>query len=273
MRKDREKQLAKTGEEPIFYAIQSILGADRVASILKDGTEYDRRFPADAILSGVKIEQIDAHGQGLAVVDDWVLAVPKALPGDRVKVKVSYKTDRLYTRASIIEYEEKTSELRTAEPFCRYFSVCGGCQYQEVAYSKQLELKRNVVVNAFKHYSELDESLIPEVRPTMASPDEREYRTKLTPHFNLPKEVRAYRKAAQKALGAQDFVKLTNKEGVKLGGLTKSSDARLPPKPLEVDLQIGYESIDGHVLDIEECPIGTKTLNQQLPTVRKGVQE
>lgn len=273
MRKDRLKQVAKTGEGPIFYEIQSLLGAERVASILKDGTEYDRRFPADAILTGVEIQQIDAHGLGLAVVDDWVLAVPKALPGDRVKVKVSYKTDRLYTRASIVEYEEKASELRTVEPFCRYFSVCGGCQYQEVAYSKQLELKRNVVVNAFKHYSELDASLIPEVRPTMASPDERGYRTKLTPHFNLPKAVREYRKTAQKALGAQGFTKLTNKDAVKLGGLTKADDARLPPKPEEIDLQIGYDSIEGHVLDIEECPIGTKTLNQQLPAVRKGIQE
>ena len=73
---------------------------------------------------------------------------------------------------------------------------------QELSYEKQLELKRDVVVKAYKHYAsehcrspciipthphvDVPSEWIPEIGSTMPSPEQYGYRTKITPHFNAP---------------------------------------------------------------------------------------
>lgn len=72
-----------------------------------------------------------------------------------------------------------------------------------LSYETQLAFKRNVVVKAYKNYSsvfywllwlshasnvhlDLPESSIPEIQPTIGSPLQYGYRTKITPHFQAP---------------------------------------------------------------------------------------
>jgi tRNA (uracil-5-)-methyltransferase len=68
-------------------------------------------------------------------------------------------------------------------------------------YEKQLNLKRDVVVKAYKNYAgvyivyshlpfltipDLPETAIPAIESTMPSPKQYNYRTKITPHFEAP---------------------------------------------------------------------------------------
>ena len=55
-----------------------------------------------------------------------------------------------------------------------------------LSYEDQLRLKRDVVVNAYKHFSGAAEGSIPDVEATIGSPLQYGYRTKITPHFDLP---------------------------------------------------------------------------------------
>lgn len=122
---------------------------------------------------------------------------------------------------------------------------------QTLAYDEQLDIKRNVVSRAFANYSNLDASLLPPVSPTLASPQQFGYRTKLTPHFELPKAVRAFRKSAAFTSGAKFYV-----------------------QPKEEPLDIGFDNARGNgVVDIEECPLATKTINEKLGPVRQTVRE
>lgn len=57
-----------------------------------------------------------------------------------------------------------------------------------LSYEKQLDLKRNVVVKAYKNFSGLPESSVPEIQTTIGSPLQYNYRTKITPHFELSKK-------------------------------------------------------------------------------------
>ncbi|THG93842.1 hypothetical protein EW026_g7504 [Hermanssonia centrifuga] len=71
---------------------------------------------------------------------------------------------------------------------CKYFGQCAGCQYQMLPYQTQLGLKQEVLVKAYQNFSDLPQELIPAISPTMSSPLQYGYRTKLTPHFDrLPK--------------------------------------------------------------------------------------
>ncbi|KDN52560.1 S-adenosyl-L-methionine-dependent methyltransferase [Tilletiaria anomala UBC 951] len=260
LRKDAAEKIAKFGEDPIFYEAQDLLGESTVQAILEAGKEFERKFErGEELVVDVKALGAGGHGLAVAPTNDWIISVPKALPGERVRVTIQ-SNDRLFSKARVVHFDSKSSELRTAEPFCRYFDQCGGCQYQNMAYPVQLELKQRVVQNAFKHYSGLDPSVLPAIGPTMPSPKQRAYRTKLTPHFNLPPEARQYRRTLGFRRGNRK-----RDESLDEGG-------PLPVKP-SVEVAIGFDGQDGKVMDIEECPIGTETINKALPEHRQRIKD
>jgi tRNA/tmRNA/rRNA uracil-C5-methylase (TrmA/RlmC/RlmD family) len=53
----------------------------------------------------------------------------------------------------------------------------------------QLEFKRNIILKAFERYFPAGSDQIPAIDPTNASPVQYGYRTKITPHFDIPRGV------------------------------------------------------------------------------------
>lgn len=119
---------------------------------------------------------------------------------------------------------------------CQYFGKCSGCQFQFLSYEKQLSLKRQVVIKAYKHFSGLDASLVPEIGETLPSPKQYNYRTKLTPHFDQPS-------ASHRA---------NDGEGLNIGFMQKGRRT---------------------VMDIEECPIGTVPINTRMKELRQEIRQ
>lgn len=254
--KDRQKSLSKMGEEPIFFDVSELLGAATVQQILARGaqSEFEDKFMRGSQVE-CRIESLSAHGDGLAIAPsgDWVIAVPHCLPGELVLAQIC-SNERLYSRAVLVNVVEHAAEssqtVRRQDELvgCKYFGTCSGCQYQHIAYNSQLEIKRHVVSRAFRNYAHLDASIVPAVEPTLASPLQYGYRTKLTPHFELPKEMRKRR-------GGKGVVRTER-------------PAELP------DVAIGFDRVGSKaVLDIEECPIATSTINRALPAERKRVKD
>ena len=106
-------------------------------------------------------------------VDNQVVFVPMAVPGDVVDVQVR-KHHRRYMEASIVRFVER-SPLRV-EPFCEHFGICGGCKWQSLPYEEQLKQKTQQVEDQLVRIGHL---AIPEVRPCLGSERTREYRNKL----------------------------------------------------------------------------------------------
>lgn len=70
-------------------------------------------------------------------------------------------------------------------------------------YALQLLHKRNTVKLAYSRFSDLPPSVVPDVLPTIGSPKQWGYRTKITPHFDaVPKTVKAQMAAAAAAAQA-----------------------------------------------------------------------
>lgn len=124
----------------------------------------------------LSIESLTNLGVGIARLDGWVIMVPFTLPTERVRARV-FRNHKNYSETDLLEILVAAPER--VEPGCRLYGICGGCQYQHVAYGTQLDWKRQQVVELMERLG----GLTVEVLPTHGSPRQYHYRSKLTPHF------------------------------------------------------------------------------------------
>lgn len=183
---------------------------------------------------------------------------------------------------------------------CKYFGTCSGCQvslsffpschtehytflcssvvdenltnfpssfqkiiqYQPLSYEQQLLIKQTVVRKAFANFSGLAPSQIPTIGSTIPSPKQYAYRTKLTPHFQSPpvsgKSTWKDKRNKGKGKGKVELPVVEGEEVVEK----------------EWELTIGFEEKGRkRILDIEECVIATKVINDALIIERQKVKE
>jgi len=124
----------------------------------------------------LQIETITNQGHGLGRVQDWVVMVKFALPGERVRVRI-FKNHKNYSEADLMEVI--TPSLYRVQPLCGLFRQCGGCQYQHLDYAQQLWWKQKHVEETFQRLAGVNWP----AQPTWPSPKPYHYRAKLTPHF------------------------------------------------------------------------------------------
>ncbi|MCR5362504.1 MAG: 23S rRNA (uracil(1939)-C(5))-methyltransferase RlmD [Bacteroidales bacterium] len=125
------------------------------------------------ILENVTIEAVAAEGKCIAHVDDMVVFVPFVVPGDVVDLQVRKKKHH-YCEATVIRFISQ-SEVRE-KPMCKHFGICGGCKWQNLPYSKQLEAKQQQVYDQLSRIGKIE---LPKFRPIMGSVHTKEYRNKL----------------------------------------------------------------------------------------------
>lgn len=130
------------------------------------------------ILEKIKVETYAAGGKSLAKVDGKVVFIESVVPGDIVDVKL-FKSKKDWAEGYPIQFHEYSPE-RT-EPFCSHFGVCGGCQWQMLPYTKQLEYKQNQVEETLKR---IGKTQLPEVLPIVGAEETKFYRNKLEYTFS-----------------------------------------------------------------------------------------
>ncbi|KAK4054428.1 tRNA(m5U54)methyltransferase [Microbotryomycetes sp. JL201] len=286
--KNQRTKAVKPGgaEEVGAFDVAALLGHDRVEELGNPREWYRKSLEewgsgAQGKNVTVKVVDLNSHGDGLALLTAQghdkptrLLSVPFALPGELVEAHIArHEPDYLMSHGDLInileasdkriikpDEEMSTSRSSSAEldevrtkfgqrVQCKYFGRCSGCQYQALSYDDQLEIKRNVVRKAFRNFSKLDDSLVPEIGPTLPSPLQYGYRTKLTPHFEVPPANRRRNDKKPRTDGQED-------------------------KYREWQVTIGFEEKGRkRILDIEECPIATKVINDKLKTERVRVKE
>lgn len=121
-------------------------------------------------MSKLIIERINHTGDGVGKIDGKVYFVPKTVVGDVVKIRGSINY-RKYAYASI-DYFIKKSRNRI-KVNCPYYDLCGGCQILGLSYDKQLEYKKNKVIDIFKKYGDMN------IEPEIISGNQYKYRNKI----------------------------------------------------------------------------------------------
>src|SRR5215207_5628439 len=92
----------------------------------------------------VTIHDIGFGGEGVARIGEFVVFVPFVLVGEEAEIEIT-EVKKRFARGKLVQLLKRSPER--VEPQCRYFGDCGGCQYQHIAYSTQLEIKRKQVAD------------------------------------------------------------------------------------------------------------------------------
>lgn len=94
----------------------------------------------------LEVESVAVGGDGVAREPGGrVVFVPRTAPGDRVVAHITEEHGS-WAKAHVMRVLEE-GPRRTSPP-CPYYSACGGCQLQHLAYAGQLEAKRRAVRDA-----------------------------------------------------------------------------------------------------------------------------
>lgn len=125
------------------------------------------------VLENITITDYAAEGKALARVNELVVFVPFAVPGDVVDLQVRRKKHS-YCEAEIIRFI-KYSERRV-KPFCQHFGICGGCKWQNIPYDEQLRMKQKQVYDQLTRIGKVN---LPEFNQILGSVKTQGYRNKL----------------------------------------------------------------------------------------------
>jgi len=90
------------------------------------------------------VEKPAAGGRMIARVDRQVVLVSGAIPGERLTARVE-RIGKGVVYAQALSIEEASADRR--EPFAD--PACGGCLYAHIAYPRQLEIKAQIIADAF----------------------------------------------------------------------------------------------------------------------------
>jgi len=105
-----------------------------------------RRRKPKAKTYELEIESLSHEGRGIAHLDEKVIFVSGALPGETVIA------DRTFSRAKFEEADVK-EVLKPADnritPKCEVFGLCGGCSFQHLSSEDQIEAKGKWLKDAF----------------------------------------------------------------------------------------------------------------------------
>lgn len=134
-----------------------------------------------SLLENITITDVAAEGKAIAKVDNLVIFVPYAVPGDVVDLQIKRKKHS-YAEAEVVKVHQYSD--KRVKPFCKHFGICGGCKWQCLSYEDQLFYKQKQVVDNLTRIGKVE---IPEVSPILGSKHIKEYRNKLEFGFSNKK--------------------------------------------------------------------------------------
>ncbi len=150
------------------------------------------------LIEGAEITAVAAEGNAIARVDDMVVFVPYGAPGDIVDIKLGKKR-KSYAEGRIARMI-KPSDCRV-EPRCTHFGLCGGCRWQHLPYSLQLQCKQQQVTDALERIAKVE---LPEISPILGSENIWEYRNKMEYTFSNKKWLTEEQMASGETFDSRD---------------------------------------------------------------------
>jgi tRNA/tmRNA/rRNA uracil-C5-methylase (TrmA/RlmC/RlmD family) len=121
----------------------------------------------------VTIADIAFGGEGVGRVAEFVIFVPFVLVGEVVEAEI-VEVKKRFARARLLRIVEASPQR--VQPRCRYFTDCGGCQYQHIDYTAQLRLKHKQIRDLFERIGGLDPDV---VSPVIPCPQPYGYRNRI----------------------------------------------------------------------------------------------
>ena len=97
----------------------------------------------------VKIIDTAYGGYGVSKGENGkVIFIPHSVEGDILDITITKESKKF--SYGIINKIIESSQYRI-EPKCIYSGICGGCLFSHIDYNKQLDIKKNIVLNAIRN--------------------------------------------------------------------------------------------------------------------------
>ncbi len=184
---DIEEYLAKNEymDKAGAYAIQAV--GDRFVESLIGSYDNVVGLPVNRVkqlLARFSCPEVEVEVVDIAFPKEWAVGRDKgkvvfitsgAVYGDRIRVKLS-KQKKSFSYGEIVEVVTP-SPYRT-NPECPHFGNCGGCVFQNLKYTKQIELKERYFLTTLKKIGGINAERS-ELHHIIPSPDIFYYRNKM----------------------------------------------------------------------------------------------
>ena len=125
------------------------------------------------LLENLEVIDTSDDGAGVAKHNEMVVFIRGAVPGDVVDAQLTMKKKN-FAEGKVTAI--KIASPKRIEPVCIHFGTCGGCKWQNLAYSEQLLFKQKKVFDSFTRIAKVE---IPEINSILGSYEEYYYRNKL----------------------------------------------------------------------------------------------
>ncbi len=132
------------------------------------------------------VEKIVPNGLGMCFAENLTVFVPLSVAGDKLCVEI--KQIKGKTAFAQIEEIIEGSGERAAPP-CEYFGICGGCDFQQMSYSAQLESKIGIIRDSLTRIGKID--FAGEI-PIIPSPEQYGYRIRSQWHADTQAQKIGY---------------------------------------------------------------------------------
>lgn len=99
------------------------------------------------------IEGLENEGAGVCRINGMVVFVPKALTGEKVRIRIT-EIKKNYAKGKVIEVLQKSKHR--VDSGCPYYEECGGCNLRHQDSKENLKFKKEKVENAIKRIGKLD---------------------------------------------------------------------------------------------------------------------
>jgi 23S rRNA (uracil1939-C5)-methyltransferase len=119
------------------------------------------------------VETLAFGGNGVCRNEGKVCFVPFSCPGDQLRLSVTSEK-RSYQTARIVDILEPSTSRVT--PPCPVFGRCGGCSWQHISYERQMQAKRQILVEALWRAARVEEGV---VGPMLPAPMQYWYRSRV----------------------------------------------------------------------------------------------
>ena len=133
------------------------------------------------VFEKVEISAAAAEGKAVARVDNRVIFIGNAVPGDIADIQITKKHRRFFEGRAV--HIHHYSDKRTT-PRCIHFGICGGCKWQHMDYKWQLHYKQQQVFDALTRIAKVE---FPELFPILGSKEIYNYRNRLDFSFSNKK--------------------------------------------------------------------------------------
>lgn len=121
----------------------------------------------------LEITDLAYGGKGIGKIEDFVVFVGGAVPGDLVRARIT-KRQKNFAEAVMEEILRPSPDR--IEPHCPLSGECGGCSWQNLPYKVQLAHKQSQAEATLEHLGKARPDCL---RPIVPSPDEWRYRNKM----------------------------------------------------------------------------------------------